>query len=464
MWRLVGMRDWETYGILRRMLADYKTTPEAKTPAGAQLPDDKVLKFGAPGSVSLTSDIDINLKGVFTHQAVKRFNTEFRARGWAHEPGTVYDVNVYALDNLHGLSIDGDKVMHVAQEKNVPEGFDANVADVKNQEVATLVKMLRFMCHGEECAGNPRWEAYKSGLGCGEGQEDGNEDLDENLALAEERYEVWRTALEDERQKILDEGAAEVDTLKGITSKKDADDKQEASLDIQASNRLYEKKALELEALRNELKQLAEAGDADKQMKVAIQLRQAILEAGMFANEAMISRGASNLVVFGTQEGVKAGVSAIELTEAQYYHAFNEQLADTVKEFGHYKGDLGAGLLKGGKYLMRMALAMDQLGIDLPANAEALRQLGTYSIVAKAMEDKSSGQKTAALAKLMKSTLGFEVADTDGFIDRVIIPFGAEVSKRYKDKNGEGSSALKKSAVAPEGQDVAQDILLGLMR
>ena len=199
-------------------------------------------------------------------------------------------------------------------------------------------------------------------------------------------------------------------------------------------------------------------------MKVAIQLRQAILEAGMFANEAMISRGASNLVVFGTQEGVKAGVSAIELTEAQYYHAFNEQLADTVKEFGHYKGDLGAGLLKGGKYLMRMALAMDQLGIDLPANAEALRQLGTYSIVAKAMEDKSSGQKTAALAKLMKSTLGFEVADTDGFIDRVIIPFGAEVSKRYKDKNGEGSSALKKSAVAPEGQDVAQDILLGLMR
>ena len=477
MWKLLALREWETNAILDALRENYKTRPAARG-----LADKEVLKGGSAGSTSLTSDIDVNLKGRFNMEAVADFNAFFRARGWAHEAGIVYDVNVYCVDNMHGFEVDKkDKTMTIEQEPNVPAGLDTDEVDARNQDIAAYVKLIRFMTHSGDYRGNARWQAYRASLGCGEDVDvvDRPAKLNGNLLVAEARYDMWREALVKMKAKLRQDGVAAEDTLRTLTSAQDAQHKTDDALDMQASNRLYEEKIETLKDLRATLEELAADETADEAVisATAIQLRQAILEAGMFANEAMVTRGASNFVVYGTQVAGDVGADKIEMTEQQFYQAFTEQLADTIKEFGHYK-TLGAGLLKGGKYLMRMTLAADQLSgvteAQIPFMAQ-LRSLGDYAMAAKGMEDPSQEDKQSALGKVVNSQVGSQIDNdlnnVNGFIDNVVMPFGTGVTNAYQfAKSQERSGSLearggqiKQGQVKGAGQDAALEKLRTLL-
>jgi hypothetical protein len=218
--------------------------------------------------------------------------------------------------------------------------------------------------------------------------------------------------------------------------------KYEAAVDMQASNRLYERK---IQELIRERTALADAKTREvpnsELLGIARRVRQLVLEAGMFANEAMITAGASQFVVYGTQLGTKAGKEqgreiTIKLTEAQFFHAFTEQLADTVKEFNHFDR-LDDGLLKGGKYLMRMTLAADQLdGVKGNQanilNMQKLRKLGDYAMTAKDMSGPVDAKVQAMDRALRESALPMEKR---GFLD-VLTQFGADVSNAYQAAKG----------------------------
>lgn len=466
MWKLLALRTYEYDGILHllreRYMPKYAADPTVKKP-------DDVLKWGSAGSVTITSDIDVNLGGKENMQAVGDFNAEFKKRGWPYEAGTVFDVNVYCKDNMHGFGFTkgegGAAIMDVATEANMPGNIATEEKDADQQEVAAMIKLLRFMTNGGDYKTNGDWAKYKAGvIGDGEGPE--NKATKKKVAEAELRYDKWRFDLWQAKQLLLRSGEVAVDTLAAI----DPDEggkKAAAALDMQASNRLYEIKIERLKSLRAQLAVLAAADQKDHALirSTAIELRQVILEAGMFANEAMVTAGASNFVVFGTQVGaksdtladaskgikektgedVKVGKVQIRLTEAQFYHAFTEQLADTLKEFHHFE-TLDEGLWKGGKYLMRMTLAADQLDGVKEANVEnyeKLRTLGDYAMTAKNM----NGTMPDILAVLWKAiqkefpSFHDKAHDLHEFTG-IVVKFGVDVAAAYK--------AKKKSLPTPQ--------------
>jgi hypothetical protein len=236
----------------------------------------------------------------------------------------------------------------------------------------------------------------------------------------------------------------------------DHEHKFEAALDMQASNRLYEEKIEELKRERSELAKAraADAPDAEL-MAIARRVRKLVLEAGMFANEAMITAGASQFVVFGTQVGTDKGLLAkkkmtdikVSLTEAQLFHAFTEQLADSIKEFSHFER-LDDGLFKGGKYLMRMTLAADQLdgvrGNGRIPHYEQLRRLGDFAMSAKGMEG-SIPDKVRVMEKALADSgldLGGDATERKTKFLAVLMEFGSAVTNEYQ--------AAKDGVVVPD--------------
>jgi hypothetical protein len=447
MWRLIGLRTWEYNDIFKRLRDGYeKDGAISKGKTGAA-----VLDWGSAGSDTATSDVDINLKGEANMRAVADFNKNFLAGGWPYEAGTVYDVNAYCKDNMWDFGVNNETgLMTPTSEPNAPESLPKDETDANQQDVASMIKLIRFLSHGHELPlripADNRWAMYKAKLTM-------TPALTTKIVTAETGYRKWFTELELEKAAVARGAEAVIDsTLMAADHAKKLTD----AIDIRASNRLYEKKIKQLIAARQELADANAAHvPAAAVLGIARRVRQIVLEAGMFANEAMITAGASQFVVFGTQVGLKKekaiGKSVtFTLTEAQFFHAFTEQLADTIKEFTHFDR-LDDGLLKGGKYLMRMTLAADQLdGVKgnqaQIANMAKLRKLGDYAMTAKNMtrsvEDK---QKIMGLA-LTES--GLPAAKKE-FLE-VIAQFGADVTNAYN---------AAKEGVAVPAQPAADDPL-----
>ena len=419
MWRLIGLRTWEYNDILSDLRARYEGDEALSHGKKAA----QVLDWGSAGSDTPTSDVDLNLKGQCNMQAVADFNAEFVRRGWPYEAGTVYDVNVYCKDNMWDFAVGRESgVMTTTSEPNAPASLPQDKDDSAQQEVAAMIKLIRFLSHSHDLP-DDAWNAYKAKLAS-------NRQMMTTVALAESGYRKWYAALTLEKHRISKSADAVVDATLMAT---DHVHKLEAAIDMRASNRLYEAKIKELIAARQQLAEAATAGvAAEGLLGLARRVRQIVLEAAMFANEAMITAGASQFVVFGTQLGLKKNASGISLTEGQLFHAFTEQLADTIKEFGHFD-NLADGLLKGGKYLMRMTLAADQLdGVRTASppitNLETLRMLGDYAMTGKNM----AGTIDAKLSVMQHALTDSGIASDKKTLVAAIAQFGADVTNAYQ--------------------------------
>ena len=380
MTKLWEFRQWHHDLILRRTQAD------------ATIGHAGLTEWKAAGSTTLTSDIDVNLKGNKTELAVAVFNRLFKADGWKHEAGVVYDVNVYAVDFMHkdtfrGLAEDrGTVVRH--DFGTTPEGIRVSakegsrvgsvgggigtdnavlggrmlVADADLQRVWSLVKMRLYMT-------GDQWREYVL-----------------STKLSRQTYDAvdlrYRGTMDALRAKMVvgqgyiklaseakNTGFAVLASVASEVGKRSGADPEEVKM--AASNRLYEARLVEMAALRDTVQRQiarrqtlldahaaddAEALDAAIDGNLAI-LRDLISECAMFSNEAYVTDGAINHTVVGLQS--KIGISQ---TRTETMDAFNENVADSLKEIARHSATIGEAAYKAGKYLWRMADAAKNLG------------------------------------------------------------------------------------------------------
>ncbi|MDX2098371.1 MAG: hypothetical protein SFW36_11395, partial [Leptolyngbyaceae cyanobacterium bins.59] len=270
------------------------------------------------GSTSLTSDIDVNLKGTQTEYAVEVFNKLFKADGWNFESGVVYDVNVYAMDFMHkfgGVDVAEAGGKHTVTVKEgarrkaakkqqapaldpanagggakeeeseflVQGGFIENAftrIDTSNQEEWALVKLRLYMSLNQ-------WNQYKQNLIRTVSQPPASNEPDalkkaeakriQKLQLiqnAEAKYDQYLTEMNAEMETMVGEKLGELGDVEksGIErinekaetlakNKKPNASKQSTEvfaeqLKIGGSNRIYERKLATIAKLRQEIQEM----------------------------------------------------------------------------------------------------------------------------------------------------------------------------------------------------------------
>jgi hypothetical protein len=433
---------------------------ETQRRVNAETNDPNGLKnWNAAGSASLTSDIDVNLKGTHTELAVKIFNETFKEFGWDYEAGVVYDVNVYAVDFMHGMGQQTDQGLVVSEEgkrSGRDQGGigDGGVAawDQGMQREWTLVKTRLYMTPAE-------WADFKDASG-------GNGWDAATFTRAEARFDEYRTAMlgkmgkeveqtltaADEAQKTGSESIREA-AKQGATSEGQGEDAAMA-----ASNRLYEEKLEQVASYREALTQAVarydllvsgKASPSDKgpdleQVRLRIdglllELRDLLSECSLFANEAYLTHGAVNHGVVGLQIG-----KPIAMTNSAMYDAFQENMADALKEIARHDGSIGEAAYKSGKYIWRMADAADNLGVTVEEKRWLLTAGGQ---IANEIKNKKDVDVEAESARLVKQWLG---VSTVAELRQAVIGFGMIVGAQFNQQIGDERRAEKAKPVDKE--------------
>ncbi len=414
--------------------------------------DPEGLKeWKAAGSTSLTSDIDVNLKGNQTELAVKVFNETFKEFGWNYEAGIVYDVNVYAMDFMHGIGQQTDAGLMVSQEGRragsiaggVDEGWLA-ADDRSLQREWTLVKTRLHMTPSE-------WDDFKSASG-------GNGWDRATFAAAERRFEQFKQELTgamgaEVHRTITAAEATEQTGAESIHAAAEARTKAGGNADdvaMAASNRVYEAKLDQVAHHRRALTlaiaryhslmaprtaPLPPDGGPDlpttrEQVNLLlVGLRDLLSECSLFANEAYLTHGAVNHGVVGLQVG-----KPIAMTNSAMYDAFQENLADSLKEIARHGGSIGEAAYKSGKYIWRMADAADNLGVDVEEKRWLLTAGGQIANDVK----NGKADPEEASARLVDQWLGVKTVDE---LRQAVIGFGMVVGAQYNETIGKQKSA-----------------------
>ena len=423
--KLWEYRQWHHDQVLQE--TQKEVTARTKNPKGLE-------KWPSAGSTTLTSDIDVNLKGERTEVAVEVFNELFKkgfpgGHSWDYEAGVVYDVNVYAVDFMHSFAgIETGEVIErlkqdqasyanedaaiteqVPVKRTVKEGKrsgqdrggisdrELDKLDRANQSESALVKVRLYMTGSQ-------WEAYKESVKLPPDQKN----LWQNV---EQRYSVYLNTMsakitekaqgglqlanqaEMTGMQVLQDLAAQA---AGHSGNEHIDSAKQEQLIIGSSNRIYEEKLKEVAMTREELKNLITAYNEmakpetntpqqqreaqEEQINISLTfLRNLIAECGLYANEASITDATVHHGVVGLQGGGK-----INMTQADALNAVNEHMGDALKEIerhGH-GGDpnhLGEAIFKAGKYMWRLADAAKNMGHGGLAEVERLYEAG-YAI------------------------------------------------------------------------------------
>src|SRR4051812_36174991 len=276
--KLWEFRQWHHNKILQLTQADPAIGKEG------------LSDWKAAGSTTLTSDIDVNLKGTKTEMAVGKFNAKFKEDGFSKEAGVVYDVNVYALDFMHkdtfkGLAegADGKVKKHdfggapkpgegpkpegaagptrVSAKEGAREGAEGGgvtadnpmlsdrmvKADVGLQRVWSLVKLRLYMTPGQ-------WTTYVR---------DASVPVDTAQAV-DARYASYIQELEAKmlgdtpELKVADDvtktGFQQLDATAAAKAKAKPGGKGDGEdVKMAASNRLYEEKLVQIATLRDRI-------------------------------------------------------------------------------------------------------------------------------------------------------------------------------------------------------------------
>ncbi|MBL8614052.1 MAG: hypothetical protein JNM72_00440 [Deltaproteobacteria bacterium] len=467
--------------------------------AGTRLPDDALKEWAAAGSTTLTSDIDVNLKGAATELAVPAFNAEFKAPRsgfkFNREPGVTYDVNVYAMDFMHGAGVsvegpDGKPSVATSQEfgeavmgaKSATDptqvekgrkglsGAAARKGDADSQEIWAHVKVRRYMTAAE-------WQEYKNDIvAAGHSRDDeAGAEAAQMMVQAEARYETWRQTMllemmrsfapmesqADEVQQLADaapgtgvqqlDAAAHYDNgLSGDPSHGQVEDRQMA-----ASNRVYEQKLQAIaqrrracRALQTELSAgTRKADDVKAELDAEYaELRNLLAEASLYANEAYVTDGAVNHTVVALQIG-----RPLQQDKRAMLNAVIENHADVRKEVGRHDSWLGEAAYKAGKYMWRLGDAAKNLGVDHPS-VEAVYGAG-YDIANKVKG--GAGDPEELSAAEIEANMG--VTGRKGSKDGISAMIGQvdvlskQSQVRVKELRSERQLAPAKAAVAPVG-------------
>lgn len=429
MWKLLDFRKEHH----KQLLKDTSEEVTAVTGDAAGLDWEK---SSGKGSDTLTSDIDVNLKGTQTEVAAQVFNKKFREDGWAYESGVVYDVNVYATDFMHSIKgvDDAESGKKLAQKEGATEADKKGgikdqaikELDADNQAEWASVKLRLYMTEEE-------WTKYKTDL-------DPENKKGKTWARVEAMYANYKKTLVDEMSnkagKTLDaaeameaSGAKQLeDTAKGLSGDSGAGAED---LQMSSANRIYERKLGEVKELRTTLDSQIAQFNASKSQKARDKIQDAIdinlqilrdklSECSLYANEAYVTDAAVNHAVVGLQVGTK-----ITQTKGESMNAVTENLADALKEIARHGDTLGEAAVKACKYMWRLADAAKNMG----SNAEGVATL--YQVgydIANNIKGKADNPEAASDA-MVRDKLG--VSDVAGLKAKVMA-VGMAVTKEYE--------------------------------
>ncbi len=459
--KLWEYRQWHHDKVLKKV----KRNLNAKVPGDENTPPG-LSDWAAAGSTSMTSDIDINLKGSATERAVGLFNDEFK-KEFGKEAGVVYDVNVYALDFMHGMGVrvdqDGQEddqgdTRLVSQEggrKGRKQGGIDNERkakrDLVQQEEWADLKIRLYMNDTE-------WAQHKASVG---------PDRQVHWVRVEKKYKAYRAELKQAMQDRTGKYIKQADDAQRSGYQQIGDQAKEVSdltgfdtdnVMIGASNDVYEKKLKRIGEIRERLKlrvdaynSLVDDGgrplDDEHNAQIAslkkkidnnlVLLRELISEAALFSNEAYLTDGGVNHTVVGLQIG-----KPLNLSKAATLHAVQENMADSLKEIGRHNGSIGEAAYKSGKYFWRMADAAKNWDIDLgEVEADMLNLKTTGHQIANDIKQ-NSGDKEGDSASEMDS-IG---VTTVGGLKSLILRAGQGAIQAYNEQvRGTDELALSES-------------------
>ena len=466
--QLAGSKDPKHHDIMRK-LWEYRqwhfddvlkqTQREVNTPETPKA----LERWPSAGSASLTSDIDVNLKGTDTERAVEVFNRLFKADGWAYESGVVYDVNVYALDFMHAFAgVETDKGLLVGKEGkregNKVGGFETEkgsaeakedgakklAADSSDQEAWSLLKVRMYMNVAE-------WDVHKAAILPAEAGPKRTAKL-ATFALVEKRLKSYQATLRTKMNEMAGENAVaspDADASKhgvgqvgadaakiGHKKAKPHEDEHTVGEDAQmaASNRIYEQKLTVIAGLRKAVAKtiasynsLVAGGDIalaelmEKKIHADLaNLRTKLSEASLYSNEAYITDGAINHTVVGLQ-----GKKEVRQTHTESMNAVNENHGDSLKEISRHSKTIGEAAYKAGKYMWRMCDAARNMGVKND-EIDALYKVG--HLLGNDIKSRGGDVEANSAAEIAKPPLG--ISDVSS-LAALVTKIARDVQKAY---------------------------------
>ncbi len=382
---------------------------------------DQVEYKGSVGADTVTSDVDVSTGGANSEIAVRAYNEVFRETlGTDFDPGTVFDLNVYAMDFIHGKVDAPDKKSYTVNDEN-PEAPDAADADQRDreQDIWALVHVARFMPDDGE------WAAYVQQTVGGIPNAKKKAEQTARLAAARSRAKGFESRLVGmmvHLSETLDFGVKQLET--SGWSKEENREYLQGALRMRAANKIYEDKLLQVKELRLEIASLRQSiakkengADPQRLKQLVSRLAGELSMAQLYANEVYGTGGGTVHAVMGMQVKKKLSEERGFAVEAkippqQWYQTFTDNLGDVLKDFEHYgkaHGGHGAdhwyAAFKMGKYADRMVDALPHLakgGLLTATQAEtlesdpdvvALRELARNHVKEKSGASKDDPQK-----------------------------------------------------------------------
>lgn len=432
-----------------------------------QLGADFKWNYGA-GTESATSDIDSNLSGTGTEAVVKLFNASFREK-WGREPGSVFDVNVYAHDFLpvqgfapatnaefrkRGPNADNAfgfaAFQHESEALERPVKFevplDANSGGYRkamdSERVYALVKTCMDMSATD-------WGLFKvSNLGAAkkidERRNDGKTTQFDAQAELFHEVEVIVAA----RKKAIETRIQKIRTArseKGFiepTTKEDIE-RDDTDLDMRAQNELYSEGLDKVAGLREQLLHAKE----QERGAIGAELTDALHQALIFANESYVTGAAVQHVVLDKQMLSSRQKDPLKLTEAskqpktgrnmklaltaeRYLHSVHEQVGFSFREFNLYADDPATAIGKASKYIYRLGNAAKHVArlTDRPiAGLDKFRELGKHLLALKVTPELAKGANVTLDTALQIVGLSTHDDDLLGEMKALLVHFSAEV-------------------------------------
>jgi hypothetical protein len=347
-----------------KSLADTLDAEKGKAPA------DQVQYKGSVGADTVTSDVDVSTGGVNSEMAVRAYNESFRKLLKVEfDPGTVFDLNVYAMDFVHGKTDSEDKKSFKVNAENAEDPGAENAADRDDeQEIWSLVHVARYLPDDDEWA--LLVERTVDGV-ANPAEKIRQQRLHDKARSRAKGFEARLLGMMEHLEK--DVGKA-IDAL-GKSSWSDGDHEHftEGALRMRAANRLYEDKLLQVKELRAQITTFRKTGaDPRKLAKLVADLTGALSMAQLYANEVYGSGGGTVHAVFGMQTKKKLETERghkvkVEMSASQWMETFTDNLGDVLKDYEHYGlhatggADYWYAAFKMGKYVDRMLDAVPNL-------------------------------------------------------------------------------------------------------
>jgi hypothetical protein len=445
--------------------------------------NDKLAQIFDPvGSMAVTSDVDLSMGGSSTEIAVGMLNREFRSHFKVpYDPGTVFDINVYAADWIHGEALNqSGGTMNITPGKEVGKMTkQAEKERDDDMEIWSLVKVARNM-------DKTQWTDYAT-------QTTKNLTGDAKTAMQNKLDTAWARCT-NFKDRVTTRMAAkaklyaqEEQELLNLSGKSAFGEKyKEQARETRASNEIYQELLGEVKQLRLRLAQIKDVQPMTDELqrefdRVGKALGSKIAEALTFANEVYASEGAVQHTVLdqgagkkltklqdkAKAESQKSGQKNEEvlayqnLREVKYklrkelfLQSANENVGDALHSLHTYIQLPFYAVYRAGKYLSRLVEATNKLIDDrelvesIP-NYTAVKDVGENAMAIKTDKVKVTDPVTKEVKELegdpeyvKKNEFFKKQKDTDAHhLETEVISYGAAIPAKFEAKKEKDKKA-----------------------